>query len=393
MSKKVRQDPICVGLLSITGLMWLFMTNTATGQTAEAFYTSDVESIVQGKCIRCHRSGGQASYTELRFTSSASENHAVFDSFVNSPTKGARANTVLSKIRGALGHGGGQVISQGSADYRTFSAYIDLLPDDDEPAATAPGAPVIVSVTAGDSRAVVNFTAPADDGGATISSYAATSSPDARSATCSASPCTVGGLTNGQSYRFSVTATNVAGEGPASDLSDPVVPVAASVFRVALEEPVKGQFHTGVGNLRGWAIASEGITKVEILVDGVLAFEAPYGGERGDVGGAFPDVAGSSESGFSLAYNYSSLSAGPHTITAVAHNALGETKKSAARFEVVRFDSPFISDPNAVNLNNASCTVSSDEISIVDALVEGSVYDLRLKWRTAEQGFEIIEIR
>ena len=245
--------------------------------------------------------GVQASYTKLKFTNSVSGNHGVFDRFVNTPTKGARANTVLSKIRGALGHGGGQVLSQGSADYQTFSSYVDLLSDEQ--------------------------------------------------------------------------------------------PVDPSVLKVALEEPVKGQVHTGVGNLRGWAIASEGITKVEILVDGVLAFEAPYGGERGDVGGAFPDVAGSSESGFSLAYNYSSLSAGPHTITAVAHNALGETKKSAARFEVVRFDSPFISDPNAVNLNNASCTVSSDEISIVDALVEGSVYDLRLEWRTAEQGFEIIEIR
>mgnify|MGYP007000338878 CR=1 len=31
--------------------------------------------------------------------------------------------------------------------------------------------------------------------------------------------------------------------------------------------------------------------------------------------------------------------------------------------------------------------------SVVDALIEGSVYDLKLKWRTAEQGFEIIEIR
>ena len=30
---------------------------------------------------------------------------------------------------------------------------------------------------------------------------------------------------------------------------------------------------------------------------------------------------------------------------------------------------------------------------MVDALVEGSVHDLRLEWRTAEQGFEIIEIR
>ena len=77
----------------------------------------------------------------------------------------------------------------------------------------------------------------------------------------------------------------------------------------------------------------------------------------------------------------------------MAYDALGETKESSASFEVVRFDSPFIADPNAVNLNNASCTVSSDEISIVDARVDGSLLDLLLKWRTAEQGFEIVEIR
>ena len=302
MTRKVKQSPICCGLTSIAGFTWLLVANMASGQTAEAFYASDVDSIVQAKCITCHRSGGQAGSTALRYTASVAGNHRVIESYVNNPTKGARANRLLSKITGGSGHGGGQVVSQGSANYQTFSTYMDLLSDDEQP-------------------------------------------------------------------------------------------VDPGVLKVTLEEPVKGQVHTGVGNLRGWAVASEGITKVEILVDGVLAFEAPYGGERGDVGGAFPDVAGSSESGFSLAYNYSSLSAGSHTITAVAHNALGETKKSAARFEVVRFDSAFISDPNAVTLNNASCTVSSDEISLVDALVEGSVHDLRLKWRTAEQGFEIIEIR
>ncbi len=302
MARKVTQGPMCVGLTSMTGLLWLLVANTAAGQTAEAFYASDVEAIVQRKCITCHRSGGQAGYTELRFTSSASSNHGVFDSFVNNPTKGARASTVLSKIRGASGHGGGQVISQGSADYQTFSSYMDLLSADEQP-------------------------------------------------------------------------------------------VDSGVLEVSLEEPVEGQVHTGVGNLRGWAVASEGITKVEILIDGVLAFEAPYGGSRGDVGGAFPDVAGSSASGFSLAFNYSALVAGSHTLTAVAYDALGETKESSASFEVVRFDSPFIVDPNAVNLSNASCTVSSDEISIVNARVDGSLLDLMLKWRTAEQGFEIVEIR
>ena len=385
MSGKVRQEPIRVGLISITGLMWLwlFVTNTATGQTAEAFYASDVESIVQGKCIRCHRSGGQASYTALIFTSSVSGNHNVFDRFVNSPTKGARANTVLSKIRGAAGHGGGVVLSQGSADYQTMSSYIDLL-SDDQPASYT------VTPSIGRNGSVSPSTPQTlADGTSVDFTFTADSGYELESL----GGCDAGAVYSGTKFERTVTVTVSASTGDCTlsatfkELVDP------SVLKVALEEPVRGQVHTGVGNLRGWAIASEGITKVEILVDGVLAFEAPYGGERGDVGGAFPDVAGSSESGFALAYNYSSLSAGPHTITAIAHNALGETKKSAARFEVVRFDSPFISDPNAVNLDNASCTVSSDEISIIDALVEGSLYDLRLEWRTAEQGFEIIEIR
>ena len=392
MTRTGRENPIFVGMMHIAGLMWLLSANTATGQTAEALYASDVDPIVQEKCINCHRSGGVGS-SALRFTSSVSSNHGVFDSYVNSPTQGARANRVLSKITGGSGHGGGQQISQGSADYQKFSAYIDLLSDDEESAASVPGAPAIGSVSIGDGSAVVNFTAPADDGGATISNYTATSSPGNRSASCGASPCTVTGLSNGQSYRFSVTATNSVGEGPSSNLSASVVPVAASVFRVALEEPVSSEPHTGVGNLRGWAVSSDGIAKVEIYIDGVYDSDAPYGGTRGDVGGAFPDISRSRQSGFSLAFNYSDLSAGPHRISALAYNALGDTKESAADFEVVRFDSSFIASSDAIDLSQASCAVISDEVAIVDALVEGSVYDLKLKWRTAEQGFEIVEIR
>ena len=77
----------------------------------------------------------------------------------------------------------------------------------------------------------------------------------------------------------------------------------------------------------------------------------------------------------------------------MAYTGAGETKESTKQFEVVRFPSPYIATSDAVDLNAASCSVESDEISIVDALVEGEVHDLTMKWRTAEQGFEIIEIR
>ena len=379
---------ICLSLL-VTATLTHF--NSAGAQTAEAYYVNEIAPIVQITCSNCHYAGGIG--PGLKFTGSSSEDHNQFVQYVNDPTPGARANTVLTKIRGGASHGGGAPVPQGSIEYQKFSQYMEYLSGDGGSDTAVPGAPTIGSVTAGDGSAVVNFTSPADDGGASISRYTATSSPGNRSASCNASPCTVTGLTNGQSYRFSVTATNSVGEGPASSLSESVVPAAAKVFRAALEEPVSLETHTGVGNLRGWAVSSDGIAKVEIYIDGVYAFDAPYGGNRSDVGGAFPDVAGSTQSGFSLAFNYSDLSAGTHTISALAYDAAGDTFESAADFEVVRFDSSFIASSDAIDLSQASCAVTSDEISVVDALVEGSVQDLKLKWRTAEQGFEIIEIR
>ena len=276
----------------------------AFASEAQDYYAANVEVLVQGKCIVCHRTGGQAasSGVDLLFTSSVASNHTAFNSYVNTPSQGARASRVLSKITGALGHGGGRVIVPGSSNYDTFESYVELLNPADEPANDA-------------------------------------------------------------------------------------------ILRVALEEPLANQAHTGVGNLRGWAVATDGIAKVTILIDGVVFADAPYGGSRGDVGSAFPDVPNSNDSGFSMAFAYSALQAGPHTITAVAYTPDGATKESSAEFEVVRFDSPFITGDDAVNLNNASCMVEADQISIVDATVDGAILDLLLKWRTATQGFEIVEIR
>ena len=379
-------------LLMLLGLALVTAVNVSEAQEAEAYYVSNVETIVQSKCRDCHQSGGRASYTPLNFTGSASNNHGVFKAYVDNPSPGARADRVLSKIRGASGHGGGTVISAGSANYQVFEQYMAYF-DTPDPDIEVPGAPTNVTAEAGDRLAIVSFTAPSDDGGAAITSYTARSNPGAKQGRCSGSPCEVDDLSNGTTYTFTVTATNEAGVSASSSPSNSVTPSQPNVKRVALEEPVAREIHTGVGNIRGWAVASDGITKVEIWIDGVYAFDAPYGGARGDVGSAFPDVEDSENSGFGAAFNYSNLSAGSHSIKAVAYTGAGETKESTKRFEVVRFPSPYIAAADAVDLNAASCSVESDEITIVDALIEDDVYNLTLKWRTAEQGFEIIEIR
>ena len=147
----------------------------------------------------------------------------------------------------------------------------------------------------------------------------------------------------------------------------------------------------GIGNLRGWAVAEDGIESIEVYIDGRYVFDAPYGGDRPDVGGAFPDVPSSDRSGYSLAFNYSELSIGQHTVSTVARSLTGDTVESSADFTVTRFGSAFVADP--ISLDGSQCLIEDDSIRVFDAMIDGRMYDLLLDWRRAEQGFEIVEIR
>ncbi len=82
----------------------------------------------------------------------------------------------------------------------------------------APDLPIIGTATAtGTTTATVGFAAPLDDGGSTITSYTATSSPGNISASGTTSPITVTGLEPNTTYVFTVTATNGDGtSGPSS---------------------------------------------------------------------------------------------------------------------------------------------------------------------------------
>lgn len=95
--------------------------------------------------------------------------------------------------------------------------------------AVVPDAPTIGTASAGDTQATVLFTAPASNGGAAITGYTVTSTPNGITATGTASPIVVAGLNNGIAYTFTVRATNSAGPGSASAASNSVTPAAASV--------------------------------------------------------------------------------------------------------------------------------------------------------------------
>jgi hypothetical protein len=101
--------------------------------------------------------------------------------------------------------------------------------------ATAPPAPTNVAATAGDSSAMVTWTAPSD-GGSPISSYTVTpyagstaQTPTTVNGSPPATSTTVNGLTNGTAYTFTVSATNSVGTGPASAPSSSVTPAGATM--------------------------------------------------------------------------------------------------------------------------------------------------------------------
>ncbi len=89
-----------------------------------------------------------------------------------------------------------------------------------------PGAPTIGTATAtGDSTATVTFTAPEYNGGTSVISYTAVSSPSNITGTVTQSgsgTITVTGLYPGTSYTFTVYATNFAGNSDSSSASNQI---------------------------------------------------------------------------------------------------------------------------------------------------------------------------
>lgn len=159
-----------------------------------------------------------------------------------------------------------------------------------------------------------------------------------------------------------------------------------------LEEPAFGLTAASISNIRGWAVSSNGMNRIEYSVDGVFKGKIPLGGSRRDVGGAYPNYPGSSESGFGMAYNYGLLESGAHELKIKAVDNSGLVEEISIPIVTERFQSSFISNPDAMDLSAATVSGSGQTLVIHNAYVEGQEFNVTLEWRTAYQGFAITRI-
>ena len=137
----------------------------------------------------------------------------IFQTLVSANTLTNLSSTSGYILQGLLIASNGDIISGGNSTYRLVAT----------PDFTVPGAPTIGSVTAlSPTSASVAFTAPASNGGATIQSYTATSTPGSITGQVfqpGSGSITVTGLTSSTAYTFRVTASNSVGTSASSSAS------------------------------------------------------------------------------------------------------------------------------------------------------------------------------
>ena len=162
---------------------------------------------------------------------------------------------------------------------------------------------------------------------------------------------------------------------------------------VVIEEPAQGEYYSGISNLRGYAVSPEGTGRYyhSVYIDGEFAFYITPYGKRADVGNAFPDYPDSDTGGFSMAFNYKSLSPGEHEIRVRAYDDAGNYNDAVTTFTAERFETEFIASDSDVDVSTSQTwsIIDKQTYLVSGATLEGKQWDFLLKWDRASQSFKM----
>ncbi len=144
-----------------------------------------------------------------------------------------------------------------------------------------------------------------------------------------------------------------------------------------LESPKSnGKFETSKNLVKGWVLAPEGVTKIDVLVDGQVQGQAKYGLSRPDVGSSYPSYH-NSKVGFEYPLDVSKLSAGNHIVQVQVYLKNGDVKEMRQEITVKALDTiGCIDTPTSNEVISGKKEVkgwilSPDPLTKVEVLVDG----------------------
>ena len=241
---------------------------------------------------------------------------------------------------------------------------------------TVPDAPTGVVANAGNANAQVAWTAPANTGGAPISSYTVTAlvngvaSGITATAPGNATGVQVNGLTNGTTYTFTVHATNSVGNGPESTPSNAVTPTAPVQPDTAISMTGPASVGFGANATYTLTVSNSGpATAPQVIVtDTIPASGATFVSETPSQGACLV-------SGSSVTCNLGAMAAGTSATVTVTLNLTAQTTNTAS---VQATDASGAVLPDATpNDNSASVTTAlavpqtTTDIQVVGAAQNG----------------------
>lgn len=168
---------------------------------------------------------------------------------------------------------------------------------------------------------------------------------------------------------------------------------STSDILLTIEDPTEYSIKQGVGNIRGWVVSDSPVIGVRHYLNGVDMGAIPYGGERLDIGLAYPGYPDSDRSGFSRSMYWGHLDDdNDNELTVIALNEDGEFAEQTVMFNVARLKNRKEWEKSP-NLQFMSFVALKDGFALEDVIIGNNVIKtITFEWSNKLQGFAIVEI-